>query len=389
MFILEEPYVSDFLKNAAANLGLPILDNAKARRALKDTAIETTPEQEFIRRASRTRFPLIYSNSENAIDWVGRNLHETALPAQVKRLKDKVEFRKTLKEIYPDYVFRGVDFDELDKIDPSGLSKPFVVKPSVGFFSLGVHKVNSDEQWTETVRKIKDEVRDIRKMYPEQVLDVSKFIIEECIEGEEFAVDAYYDKDGQPVILDILGHLFASENDVSDRVYYTSATLIKKWGKKFGKILGELGRLAKLKNFPIHAEMRVDDQGNIAFIEVNPMRFAGWCCTDLAYFAYDLNPYEYFLKQKKPDWNEILQNREGKAWSLVVADMPSSVDCREIVSVDYDALASGFSKLLELRKVDYARYSVLGFLFVETPENNMAELETILQSDLMKFCTFR
>ncbi len=389
MFILEEPYVSDFLKKTAVGMGLPILDNTTARRVLAGTGLKPTPEDEFIRLASETRLPLIYSNSENAIDWVGRNLSRTTLPDQIERLKNKIKFREILKEIYPEYVFQGLDFKELDKVDPSKFNKPFIVKPAVGFFSLGVHKVHKDEDWTKTVKAITEEVRDIRRMYPEQVLDVSKFIIEECINGQEFAVDAYFDTKGEPVILDILGHLFASENDVSDRVYYTSATLIRKWETAFRSVLGKLGRLAGLTDFPVHAELRVDDRGNIAFIEVNPMRFAGWCCTDLAHFAYDLNPYEYFLEQKKPNWDQILKDREGKAWSLVVADMPSSINCADIVSVDYEALAGKFSKLLELRKVDYAKYSVLGFLFVETAESDMSELEAILQSDLMEFCTFR
>ncbi len=33
-----------------------------------------------------------------------------------------------------------------------------------------------------------------KKFYPEAVVNTSKFIIEEYIQGEEYAVDAYYDK---------------------------------------------------------------------------------------------------------------------------------------------------------------------------------------------------
>jgi hypothetical protein len=41
-------------------------------------------------------------------------------------------------------------------------------------------------------------------IYPEQVLDTRSFLIEEYIEGDEFALDAYFDGDGNPVILNIL-----------------------------------------------------------------------------------------------------------------------------------------------------------------------------------------
>ena len=62
----------------------------------------------------------------------------------------------------------------------------------------------------------------IENLYPTKVLDTNTFIIEECIEGDEFAFDAYYDEFGNPVLLNTFKHYFASRNDVSDRVYYTS-----------------------------------------------------------------------------------------------------------------------------------------------------------------------
>lgn len=64
-----------------------------------------------------------------------------------------------------------------------------------------------------------------------QVLDTGKFIIEENIEGEEFAVDAYFNSKEKPVILNILKHIFSSENDVSDRVYFTSKSVMELTGK--------------------------------------------------------------------------------------------------------------------------------------------------------------
>ena len=40
-----------------------------------------------------------------------------------------------------------------------------------------------------------------------------------------------------------------------------------------------LAKLAGLKNFPLHTEVRVNEKGEIIPIEVNPMRFGGWCTT--------------------------------------------------------------------------------------------------------------
>ena len=56
-------------------------------------------------------------------------------------------------------------------------------------------------------------------MYPNHVVNSTKFLIEEMIEGEEYAVDAYFDRDGEPVILNIFQHPFLNSKDVSDRIY--------------------------------------------------------------------------------------------------------------------------------------------------------------------------
>ena len=108
--------------------------------------------------------------------------------------------------MYPDFFYRTIKFEELDSVNPEELPIPCVVKPCVGFFSLGVHMVESMEGWHQAVQAIKNEVEEINNMYPAKVLELDNFIIEECIEGEEFAVDAYFDADGNPAIINILGH---------------------------------------------------------------------------------------------------------------------------------------------------------------------------------------
>ena len=100
-----------------------------------------------------------------------------------------------------------------------------------------MYKVSTDEEWPSVLRRIKAEVEEIKGRYPVQVLDVGSFIIEENIEGEEFAVDAYFNSSGKPVILDILKHIFYSENDVSDRVYFTSKAVIETYRETVEDVL--------------------------------------------------------------------------------------------------------------------------------------------------------
>jgi 5-formaminoimidazole-4-carboxamide-1-beta-D-ribofuranosyl 5'-monophosphate synthetase len=68
--------------------------------------------------------------------------------------------------------------------------------------------------------KAKKEHNDkLKSIFPENVLNTSNFIIEEFIRGEEYAIDYYYDNNGDAVLLNVLHHLFSSGTDTSDRVY--------------------------------------------------------------------------------------------------------------------------------------------------------------------------
>ncbi|MDO9122409.1 MAG: ATP-grasp domain-containing protein, partial [Anaerolineaceae bacterium] len=225
---------------------------------------------------------------------------------------------------------------------------------------------------------------------PDEVLGSDSFIIEQCIEGDEFAVDAYFNSAGEPVILNILHHTFSSDNDVSDRVYTTSKEIIENNLVEFTDFVGKIGQLTHTKNFPVHIELRRDSQGVILPIEVNPMRFGGWCSTpDLTFAAYGINPYLYYFKQQKPIWPELLSGKEGKLFSVVVLDNSTGKKAEEIASFDFEKLLACFEKPLELRKINYQKYPVFGFVFTETRKDNIEELNTILTSDLSEFISMR
>ena len=136
-----------------------------------------------------------------------------------------------------------------------------------------------------------------------------------------------------------------------------------------------------LKNFPAHVELRIDNDGNICPIEFNPMRFAGWCCTDVGFFAYGIRSYDYFLNNRKPDWNKLLEGKDGKLYTMCVLNKP--VPCPPIREFDYDALCKKFESVCCLRKFDYRENTVFGFLFTETRDPD--ELKFIVKTDLTEF----
>ncbi len=290
------------------------------------------------------------------------------------------------QSIYPDFFFKGIRVEDLQTLQIRDIPPPFIIKPTVGFFSMGVHKVSTSEEWPQTVASILAEIDQVKDLYPEEVLDTGSFIIEQCINGEEFAVDAYFNETGKPVILSIFNHIFSSDTDVSDRIYTTSKEIIEYNLEEFTDFVEKIGRVSGVKNFPVHIELRRENDGTLFPIEINPMRFGGWCSTaDMSFHAYGFNPYLYYYSQKKPDWSQALQGKKGKLFSLIVLDNSTGKESNEITSFDYQKLLSHFENPIELRKIDYHRYPVFGFLFTETREDNFAELTNILNSDLNEF----
>ncbi len=387
MFILDDPYVSDFLAATVAASARPALATPMARERLAGSAATLLDSAAFAQ-AARRPGARIYANSENSIGWIAEHLADTQLPRMIAAFKDKVAFREMLRPLFPDYRFAEVRVTDLDPAAPP-LPAPFVIKPAVGFFSLGVHVVESSEAWPAVVSAIRSEVRTAADFYPSEVLGLERFIAEEIIEGEEFAVDAYFSATGEARVIGIMGHLFAGADDVSDRVYYTTPEIIERWREPFTAFLSELGRIAELRDFPVHAEFRVDSAGRIAPIEVNPMRFGGWCAADMAHFAWGINPYLCYLDDTEPEWDRILTEHAGEATGLVIADFSASIDRAQIESVDYDAYLARFSAPLELRPTDYCRQPVFAFLFTRVPADDMSELHEVLHADLSCYLRMR
>ncbi len=384
MLILDKPYVSEFLKKTAEDMNIPVLDHGHIFDITENKKFNLLAEDEFLGLAG-ARNPLkLYCNSENSINWIIENLSHTNIPGYIDFCKDKVKFRQMIKPLYPDFYFRQVAFRDIMDLDIASIKKPFIIKPAVGFFSIGVYKVTNDEEWKEIAEQLIRDIKLAEGLYPQEVMNSSRFIIEECIDGDEFAIDAYYNSSGKPTILNILKHPFSSDTDVSDRIYYTSKEIILEYLEKFRETLESIGNIACFSNFPIHAEVRMDKDGKVTPIEFNPMRFAGWCVTDIAYFAYGINTYDYYFNNKEPEWSRILQGKDGKVFSLVLIDVPKGLKAENIEGFNYDAAAARFGKVLELRKIDYHKYPVFAFLFIETLAGSN-ELAMAQQMDFEEF----
>lgn len=386
MFILNGPYASELLIDTLIYKQYPVLKNDFALSLSDkfnfwedDYAIEQIKKYDDI---------AIFSNTEDSISWINENLPFSELSKQIELFKNKVKFREFLSDMYPNFQFQELDINEIDSFDVSNIKTPFIIKPAVGYFSMGVHKVENITEWPDVVNTIKKEMEQLKGLYPEQVMDTSKFIIEQVINGPEYAVDALFDREGRVIILDILKHPFRSSKDVADTVYLTSKDIIENHLERFEAILEKIGNKVNLKNFPLHLELREDkNTGELIPIEVNPMRFAGLCTTDIAFYAYGINIYEYFYNQEFPDWENILKNRGENAYYFTIIDCPEDIDHKQIEYFDYDRLLANYQHTLEVRKFNYHKHPVIAYIVAQT--QSTSEIDKIMQLDFKDFITLQ
>jgi len=385
MFILDKPYVSEFMIDTIVKNDWAILDNEQIKDAgIEEDAFNLWSEKKAINYYSMQEFPLIYSNSEGAISWVLKNLPKSNLSEYIKLFKDKFAFRELLKEIYPSFNYQTIEYLDLKDLKPSEIKYPVVIKPTVGFLSFGVHKIYNEDEWKDAISKLGKEIAIAGSMYPSSMVNATNFIIEDLIEGDEYAIDAYFDRNGDVVILNIFEHPFLNSQDVRDRIYVMSASIMIRYMAKFGLLLHQIGELKNIRNFPLHIEVIVTNEGNIIPIEINPMRFAGWCTTDVAKYAWGINSYEYFYKQLRPDWNTIIENSDKKIYYFSMAEVPTSIPKNAIREFNYDKYLSNFSNVLEVRRINHANNPLFAVIFGSTTEED--EIQRILALKTEEFC---
>jgi hypothetical protein len=384
MIILEKPYVSEFLQQTVVKMQVPVLSTEFSNSLPHAKEMNLVEADLFFAALKSAGDPLLYSNSENAGELLNRYVPELQVTKNVNYFKDKSKLREIFSALNPDVWYTTRTLAQLDQLEVSSFPKPFVIKPVRGFASIGIHAVHSDAEWPKALEAIRKEAVLMHDVFPDVVVSLNEFLIERYIEGTEIAIDAYFNGSGEPVILNILTHLFASPADMSDRLYLTSAEIVRKYHDPVMRYLEEIARLCDLRNFPFHLEMRQELNGNFAPIELNPMRFMGFCVADVEYYFYGINPYEYYFHQRKPDWEKILETREDKLYGMFGIDIPKHLD-KSRIHFDYEKFIGHFSKPIHHVKMDYRKFPMAIYLFAEVPTSRFAEFEAILYSDLKEF----
>jgi predicted ATP-grasp superfamily ATP-dependent carboligase len=280
-----------------------------------------------------------------------------------KIFKDKNAFRLALSKEFPNFYYKKLDQKSLKNIKLSEIPFPVVLKPAIGISSIGVVRVKSSSEWNRAVEYLHEDLKKYQKNYESNVVDSTEFIIEKYIEGPELAIDGYFNSNAEPVILNILEHLFKNADDTSDRIYYTRRSLLKKYLKPVQEFLIRFGDVFDLKRFPFHLELRQDPKMGLIPIELNPLRFSGLGTCELAEYAYGLNVYRYFFKEQKPDWDSILSRKDDSVYSFMCADLPDAFFRKKGLRIQDREFMKEFKEVLDYRMLDEEETSTFAVIF--------------------------
>lgn len=385
MFIFEEPYISDIAERFLVDSQAPLLANDFARARVSPEA-NHMPAEEAVRHLDEQGCRWLYSNSENVIGWIRAAFGvDSPVARRIEFFKNKFGFREATAHLFPDIRYLQVTASELADLPFEAMGEPFIIKPMVGFLSAGVYRVNSPEEWRHIRQTLTETMAATAQAFPREVLSSEAFLLESIVGGEEYAVDAYFDEENRPVVLNILQHTFSSAQDMSDRLYVTSARIIEEQLAVVEKFLTDIAALGDFRGLPLHAEIRRDSQGQVRPIEINPLRFAGWCSTDIASYAYDINVYDYFAGRKRPDWQRIVAEAGDATYAMAVIERGESLARNQ--RFDYGRLQAEFSDLLCLREIDSRSYPLYAFLFFRVTEATEHELAHVLHLKTADYVT--
>ena len=377
MVILERPFVSDLMVETLEKNNIPVLKNEMSEQRVANGRVLS--DKEFCEEFKKTG--KLYTVSENALGWIYEHIEDKRFLDSISIVKDKAAFRSICRDIYPDFFFKELNINEMKNIDIHSIVFPCVIKPSVGFLSKGVFVVHDEKEYQAAVDSLLNDFAKAGDGFPEFVVGKSRFLIEEYIRGEEYAVDTYFDENETPVILNIFHHKFMNESDTSDRLYLTNKGLFDQYEEPFTHFLVNLNKTLHLKNFPMHIEFRYDGKKAVP-IEINPLRFTGFCLNELQVFISGQHPMLSFLRGKHVSKEEMWRGSENYTYAFGVLEMPAS---KEEKNFNEEKFRADFQDVLDVRRVPDRSAGVAATVFVRTETANILDLDRIMSLDMREY----
>ena len=233
------------------------------------------------------------------------------LPEAVRRVRDKLSFRQMQKEgglLCPDFRHLPSDADPAELL--SRLKWPVVVKARRLSGSRGVIRADNAQAYLQAVSWVKG----IQNKADRDAADLG-LVVEDFIPGREYALEsildhgklntlAWFDK---PDPLD--GPYF------EETIYVTPSRLPNRTQEEIHHAVQHACRLAGLVTGPVHAEMRVNDEG-VWLLEVAARSIGGLCGTTLNH-VLGITLEELILRHALNEPVALSASREGAGVMMI------------------------------------------------------------------------
>ncbi len=318
--------------------------------------------------------------SEGLINAVNsKTISENKLKA-TNFLKDKVLFRETIANLFSDYHFFNVKIEDLPTLK---IENKMVVKPRKGFFGTGIRIIDENTNLEQIKNEVSAEIEKNAKAFAnsESILSSEELLVEDYIGGEEYAVDMFYDENGQPQLLNIYYHPIPQNEAYIHALYCSSRKIYEKIAPKAIDIFTKLNEALQVKNYIIHAEFKLDGDKFIP-IEMNPMRLGGMGLGNMCFYALGVNPYQYLSEGKAPDWDKIWNKEENKdaVYNFLIAYNGTEVDT-ETQNPNIDKLKQDLGEVMNETVIDHKKNLVFGIFTSKETEESMEKLKNIEFND--------
>jgi len=318
--------------------------------------------------------------TETVLDEALNKLEDDETKELISRLKNKVHCRQMLTSIFPDFFFREIPVRDLPKIELAPGEKYFV-KPIKGYWGSAAFPVDAQTDRVALMHEIEAQLGKRTGLFSEQVVAKDRLIVEEFLEGEEYAVDMFFNESGEPVITNVCHHPLPKKLDYLHVVYYTSYEVYRNLHPKFIEFFHALNQSLHARSIPIHGEFKLH-KGKLTPIELNPLRFGSDGFADLSFHAFGFNPFLYFAENRAPDWEALWKGREEKIFAFYLGYNGSDLDTGHY-RPDFRNFRRLFSNILSDMAMNYQDTLAFAVMYIE--EDSLERIHELLEVEFNEY----
>jgi hypothetical protein len=120
-------------------------------------------------------------------------------------------------------------------------------------------------------------------------LSADRLIVEQHVDGEEYAADVFLDANGDPVLTSTYRHPMPANPAYLHMVYYSSRAVMDLVAPQAMEVFRALNDELGATNLAMHSEFRLEE-GRLIPIEINSMHFGGMGLGNMASVSYPASP---------------------------------------------------------------------------------------------------